>query len=75
MIVQRMTRFFCPGCWSDFGEDVSPCPHCGLDIRMFRESKDWIGKLILALEHSEPRTPIRAAWLWVRRGMFAPFGP
>ena len=63
MKVSGMVRFFCPGCWSDFGEDVSPCPHCGLNIRAFWDSKDWTEKLILALEHPEPRTPIRAAWL------------
>lgn len=58
-----MVRFFCPGCWCDFSKDISPCPHCGLDIRAFWSGKDWIEKLILALEHPEPRTPIRAAWL------------
>jgi HEAT repeat protein len=58
-----MVRFYCPGCWNEFAEDVSPCPHCGLDIRAFWGSIDWLDKLILALRHPEPATPIRAAWL------------
>lgn len=56
-------RFYCPRCWWDFDRDVSHCPHCGLDIREFWKSKDYVEKLILALEHPEKETPIRAAWL------------
>ncbi len=63
-----MVRFFCPGCWRDFNEDISPCPYCGLDIRAFWDSRDYIEKLILALDHPEPRTPIRAAWLLGKLG-------
>ena len=63
-----MVRFYCPGCWKDFGENLNPCPHCGLDIREFWNSKDWIEKLILALHHPEPSTPVRAAWLVGRIG-------
>ena len=58
-----MVQFFCSGCWHDFPEDVSPCPHCGLDIRAAWDSKDYVEKLIVALQHPEPSTPIRAAWL------------
>jgi HEAT repeat protein len=39
------------------------CPQCGLHIREFWESKDYVEKLIIALEHPEKETPIRAAWL------------
>lgn len=56
-------RWFCPGCWRDFGEDLARCPHCGLDIRAFWDSKDYVEKLILALNHPEPTTPVRAAKL------------
>jgi len=54
-------RYYCPGCWNDFAEDLSRCPRCGLDIRGFYESKDYFGKLIQALDHPEQTTPIRAA--------------
>jgi HEAT repeat protein len=56
-------RWYCPGCWRDFGEDLARCPHCGLDIRAFWDSKDYVDKLILALNHPEPTTPVRAAEL------------
>jgi HEAT repeat protein len=56
-------RFYCPHCWRDFDQDVRRCPHCGLDINEFWDSKDYVEKLILALQHPEKETPIRAAWL------------
>lgn len=42
---------------------MSRCPYCGLDIHGFWKSKDYVEKLIVALNHPEPETPIRAAWL------------
>jgi len=54
-------RFFCPRCWSDFPNDVSSCPACGLDIPTFWRGKDYIGKLLAALQHPETETVIRAA--------------
>jgi HEAT repeat protein len=56
-------RFYCPRCWRDFSQDVPQCPHCGLEIQDFWESKDYVEKLIMALEHPEKETPSRAAWL------------
>lgn len=56
-------RFYCPKCFSDFSEDKNICPSCGLDIHAFYDPKDYIDKLILALKHPEPSTPVRAAWL------------
>jgi HEAT repeat protein len=56
-------RFYCPHCWRDFGQDARHCPHCGLHIEEFWESRDYVEKLILALQHPEKETPIRAAWL------------
>jgi len=58
-----MLRFFCPGCWSDFIEDHPQCPKCGLRIHALLKSKDYVGKLILALNHPEQGTAIRAAWI------------
>jgi HEAT repeat protein len=56
-------RFYCPHCWQDFDQDVRHCPHCGLNINEFWESKDYVEKLILALRHPEKETPIRMAWV------------
>ena len=56
-------RSYCPRCWRDFDQDMPICSHCGLDIREFWRSKDYVEKLILALHHPEKETPIRAAWL------------
>ena len=58
-----MVTFYCPGCWHDFDEGLVRCPDCGLVIHEFWNSKDYFEKLILALHHPEPTTPIRAAWL------------
>jgi HEAT repeats len=56
-----MVGFYCPGCWSDFGEDFDKCPKCGLDVRQFWASKDYVEMLIAALNHPEKSTPVRAA--------------
>jgi HEAT repeat protein len=61
-------RYFCPKCWSDFAEDVTCCPRCGQDIPAFWRDKDYVEKLIAALDHREPETPIRAAWILGRMG-------
>jgi HEAT repeat protein len=58
-----MLRYFCPNCWSDFAEDLAICPRCGVDIHAFWDSKNIAEKLVLALDHPEPETPIRAAWI------------
>lgn len=58
-----MLHVFCPGCWSDFTEDHPQCPKCGLHIHDLMKSTDFVGKLILALNHPEQGTAIRAAWI------------
>jgi HEAT repeat protein len=58
-----MVRFYCPKCWINFAENLDLCPQCGLDIRQFWASKDYVEKLILALNHPEKTTPIRTAWI------------
>jgi HEAT repeat protein len=55
-------RYYCPRCWRDFSEDVTRCPQCSIDIAEFLKGKDYVEKLIIALGHPEPKTPIRAAW-------------
>jgi hypothetical protein len=56
-------RSCCPRYWRDFNNDVPICPHCGIDIREFWKSEDYVEKLILSLGHPEKETPIRSAWL------------
>jgi HEAT repeat protein len=58
-----MVHYFCPRCWSDFTEDVTRCPQCGLNIHEFWDSKDHIERLVVALHHRDPETRLRAAWL------------
>jgi len=58
-----MARFYCPQCWADFPEEPAHCPHCGLDIQAFWQSRDYVERLIVALNHPEKSTPVRAAWL------------
>lgn len=50
---------FCPVCWSEVGE-AGKCPKCGSDLRALDQS-DYEQKLIRALRHPEPTTPIRVA--------------
>jgi hypothetical protein len=64
----EMVRFFCPRCWEDFAEDTSICPSCGLRIHEFWEPLDHVERLIVALNHPEPSTPVRAAHLLGRIG-------
>ena len=61
-------RYFCPKCWSDFAKDLPSCPECGQDIVAFWAGRGYVGKLILALEHPEPETRIRAPWILGMRG-------
>lgn len=58
-----MVRFFCPNCWREVDEGGRICPHCGVDIEVFWRERDFVERLILALRHREPQTPIRAAWI------------
>lgn len=56
-------RYYCPKCHHDFPEELARCPDCGLDIKEYYDSRDYVDKLIAALRHPEPETPVRAAWL------------
>ena len=48
-------------------ENCELCPRCNLDIRTFYMKNDYVDKLITALNHPEPTTPIRAAWILGQR--------
>ena len=58
-----MVHFYCPVCWKEFADDLPECPHCGAAIHDIWKSKSYLEKLILALNHPEPSTVMRAVWL------------
>lgn len=58
-----MITFFCPSCWGEVNDAERVCPHCGVDIPGLLDQRDYVAKLIAALSHPEPTTPIRAAWI------------
>jgi HEAT repeat protein len=58
-----MITFFCPSCWGEVDEAERVCPHCGVDIPSVLDQRDYVAKLIAALSHPEPTTPVRAAWI------------
>lgn len=53
--------YYCPNCREEFNADINVCPCCGTNIRAFWDGTDYVDKLINALGHPEPATPIRAA--------------
>jgi HEAT repeat protein len=58
-----MITFFCPSCWGEVDEAERVCPRCGVDIPSVLDQRDYVAKLIAALSHPEPTTPVRAAWI------------
>jgi hypothetical protein len=60
---EQMVRFFCPGCWEDFPDDFEICPKCGLNTRTFWSDKNYVDRLIVALDHPVKSTVARAVWI------------
>jgi predicted amidophosphoribosyltransferase len=58
-----MTTFYCPNCWAEVPESGTICPHCHTNISERISQADYTDKLIAALRHKEPMTPVRAAWI------------
>ncbi|HZR04457.1 MAG TPA: HEAT repeat domain-containing protein [Candidatus Udaeobacter sp.] len=58
-----MTTFYCPACWTEVAESTTGCPHCYTEISERISQADYTDKLIAALRHKEPMTPVRAAWI------------
>jgi hypothetical protein len=56
-------HFYCPHCWREVEENSPVCSACGNEIQHSWESKDFVEKLIAALNHPEPTTPVRVAML------------
>jgi HEAT repeat protein len=63
-----VTTFYCPNCWAEVPEQATTCPHCYNNISERISQADYIDKLIAALRHKEPTTPLRAAWILGERG-------
>ena len=58
-----MTTFYCPNCCTEIPESVTICPHCHTEVSERILQADYADKLIAALRHKEPMTPVRAAWI------------
>ena len=56
-----MTTFYCPACWAEIVEGAAACPRCSADVRGVLDGRSYVAKLVAALSHPEPTTPIRAA--------------
>jgi len=48
-------------------ESAAICPRCGDDIAARQTGADFTAKLIAALQHPEPMTQTRAAWILGQR--------
>lgn len=59
--------FYCTHCWREVPQAATVCPHCSDDIAARQARADYADKLIAALHHPEPTTPIRAAWILGQR--------
>jgi hypothetical protein len=57
--------YFCPACWKEIAK-AEVCPHCQADLRKVWD-ETFEQKLIRALHHPEPSTPIRAATILGKR--------
>jgi HEAT repeat protein len=55
--------FYCPSCWAEIAESATVCRHCHTDLSQRISQADYVDKLIVALRHKEPMTPVRAAWV------------
>lgn len=62
-----MTTFYCPSCWTAMGKDSPQCPRCGCDIREYLEEASYLRRLIEALDHPDPTTRTRVAYILGRR--------
>ncbi len=59
--VQIMTIYYCPVCHAENQMGDAICNSCGAELNS--SSQDFVSKLISALDHPEPETPVRAAWI------------
>jgi HEAT repeat protein len=57
-----MITYFCRNCWKEIEKERSVCLHCGANQTALDE-ETFIAKLIRALNHPEPESAIRAAYI------------
>ncbi len=55
-------KFYCTACWQEMQEASVSCPHCGVSQDQLGK-EPFVHKLIRALHHPEPETPVRAAYV------------
>jgi HEAT repeat protein len=55
--------YYCTQCWAEFRVAPKLCPNCGAQIEAIDHKRTYIEKLIRGLEHPEPQTPVRCAWI------------
>jgi HEAT repeat protein len=54
--------WYCIECWSEIDKDASSCPKCGARQDILKQ-ESLVNKLVRALRHPEPETPVRAAFI------------
>jgi HEAT repeat protein len=54
--------YFCQNCWKEAAPNQSLCIHCGSE-QLALSNETFVQKLIRALRHPEPETPIRVAFV------------
>jgi len=57
----KLIHFFCPACCAETAGDDRACPRCGADMEAVQRRREFVAKLIAALDHPEPETRARAA--------------
>ena len=57
--------YYCTNCWNEIDKGVIICHYCAADQTELEQEK-FSEKLIRALNHPEPETPIRAAEIIAR---------
>jgi HEAT repeat protein len=62
-----ITTYYCTNCWKTIEHEQRICPHCHAEQERL-DAERFSQKLIRALHHPEPETPIRAAKIlgWLR---------
>jgi HEAT repeat protein len=54
--------YFCTNCWKEIDKAAAVCPACRSHQEQLGQ-ESFVQKLIRALQHPEPETPIRAAYV------------
>jgi len=57
-----MVMYFCRKCWKEIDQGQEVCYNCGAEPKELDE-ETFISKLLRALDHPEPETPARAAYV------------